>query len=62
MRQHASNMMLGSGATNGTTFIEQFPEWWEFITIEQEGEKPATMHGGVQVCVQGMEEARQCRD
>ncbi len=51
--------MIGDGITNGTTFIEQLPVWWESITTEKEGEKPARTHGSVQVCVQGMEAARQ---
>jgi hypothetical protein len=59
MRQCTSNMRVGDGITNGTTFIEQLPVWWESITIEKEGEKPARTHGGVQVCDQGMEAARQ---
>jgi hypothetical protein len=54
-----SNTMIGDGIANGTTFIEQLPVWWESITTEEEGEKPARTHGSVQICVQGMEAARQ---
>jgi hypothetical protein len=61
MRQGTINTMIRDEIANGTTFIEQLPVWWESITTEKEGEKPARTYGSVQVCVQGMEAARQER-
>jgi len=57
MQQRTSNTMLRSGSANGTTFIDQFSEWWESIIVRQEGKKSARRHGRIQAYVQGMEEA-----
>jgi hypothetical protein len=57
MQQRTSNTMLRSGSANGTTFIDQFSEWWESIIVRQEDKKSARRHGCIQAYVQGVEEA-----